>query len=71
MNKVLEKLISGRYALTIIFGVGMMALAFYLVHKFPESAAVVWAGISNITIMIAKDYFGRQDRNVIPSSDQK
>jgi hypothetical protein len=71
MNDALKKMFSGRYALTIIFGAGTMALAFYLVAKFPESAAVVWAGVSNITIMIAKDYFGRQDRDVVQSSNQK
>jgi hypothetical protein len=62
MNHILNKLFSGRYALTVIFGFGTMILAFYLVSKFPESSAVVWTGVSSITIMIVKDYFQRSDR---------
>lgn len=62
MNHIVDKLFSARFWMAIIFTLGTVGLAYYLVSRQPESSAVVWTGVTSITIVIIKDYFSRNDR---------
>lgn len=60
--KILDKVLSARFLMAVVVTVGAMCLAFFLVHKLPDSAPVVWTGVTNVWIVIVKDYFARDDR---------